>query len=72
MNEPDPSALPRNELLDYLRCHATVSLWPFCGRALGLSRAATYGCPQIKVLRLGHRCRVASSWLEKTLGLGEE
>ena len=72
MNEPDPSVLSREGLLAYLHAHPTVSLWPFCGRALGLSRSATYGCPQIKVLRLGHRCRVASSWLEKTLGLDKE
>ncbi len=72
MHEPDPTSLPRDELRSYLRCHATVSLWPFCGRALGLSRSATYGCPEIKVLRLGHRRLVASTWLEKTLELAEE
>jgi len=72
MNEPDPIALSRAELVAYPHAHPTVPLWPFCGRALGLSRSATYGCPQIKVLRLGHRRLVSSSWLEKILDLVEE
>lgn len=65
--EPDPLGLPREELVAFLRSRHTVSLWPFAGRALGLSRSATYACPQIKVLRLGHRSRVSSAWLERTL-----
>jgi hypothetical protein len=65
--EPDPTAIGRDELLAYLRSRPTVSLWPFTGRALALSRSATYRCPQIKVLRLGHLCRVSSAWLESVL-----
>ena len=74
--EPDPVGLPREELLAYLRSHPTVSLWPFTGRALGASRSLTYQMgrrDEIRVLRLGqHRCRVASSWLERQLGLGKD
>jgi hypothetical protein len=72
--EPDPIGLPREELLAYLRSHPTVSLWPFTGRALGASRSLTYQLSRdgtIKVLRLGHRCRVASAWLEAMLS-GDE
>jgi len=69
--EPDPCSLSRAELIDYLHHHPTVSLWPFCGRALGLSRSLTYRCEEIKVLRLGHRRLVASSWLERFL-FGEQ
>ena len=68
--EPNPVCMPRAELLSYLRSHPTVSLWPFAGTALGASRSLTYQLSRdgtIKVLRLGHRCRVASAWLEATL-----
>lgn len=65
--EPDPLALSRQELIEYLHTHPTVSLWPFTGRALGLSRSLTYRCEQIKVLKLGHRKLVSSSWLERLL-----
>ena len=65
--EPDPREMAREALRDYLQHTHTVSLWPFTGRCLGLSRAATYGCPQIKVLRLGRRCRVSAAWLENLL-----
>ncbi len=72
--EPDPVGMPRDELRAYLDLHPTVSLWPFAGRALGASRSLTYqlaGEGTIKVLRLGHRYRVASSWLEaKLFGAG--
>lgn len=72
--EPDPAQLTRDELRDYLRAEATVTLWPFSGRALGLSRSLTYQCGatgDIRVLRLGHRCRVPSLWLEQTLFAGK-
>jgi len=72
--EPDPVGMPREELLAYLCSHPTVSLWPFAGRALGASRSLTYQLSRdgtIKVLCLGARRRVASSWLEATL-FGEE
>lgn len=69
--EPDPASMPRDELHSYLRAHPTVTLWPFAGRALGLSRSATYGCPQIKTLRLGRLEKVSSAWLESVL-FGEE
>jgi uncharacterized protein YdiU (UPF0061 family) len=59
--------MTRDELRQYLRSRATVSLWPFTGRALSLSRSATYSCREIQVLRLGHLCRVSSSWLENVL-----
>jgi len=66
-SEPDPVGMTREDLRAFLRLRPTVTLWPFTGRALGLSRSAAYGCPQIKVLRLGHRCRVSSAWLEQVL-----
>lgn len=69
--EPDPTKLSREELRGYLRSVATVSLWPFAGKALGLSRSLTYSCKQIKCLQLGHLRKVSSSWLETTL-FGEE
>ena len=65
--EPDPVGMPRAELLGYLRSHPTVSLWPFAGKALTLSRSATYSCPDIKCLKLGHLRKVSSAWLEATL-----
>jgi hypothetical protein len=58
-------------LVAYLREHHVVSLWPFAGRALNLSRSATYVCPEIPTLRLGHLLKVRSSWLEQTLFGGE-
>ena len=69
--EPDPTQLSREELRSYLRSVSTVSLWPFCGKALGLSRSATYTCEQIKCLRLGHLRKVSSVWLEEFV-FGEE
>lgn len=65
--EPDPAAMDRDELLAYLRERHVVSLWPFAGRALDLSRSATYSCKEIPTLRLGHLLKVRSSWLEATL-----
>ena len=69
--EPDPRSLSREEFVAYLREHRTVTLWPFAGRALGLSRSATYGCPDIKCLRLGHLRKVSRAWLESVLFGGE-
>jgi len=68
--EPDPVGMSREDLRAYLRSTPTVTLWPFSGRALGLSRSLAYRCGadgDIKVLRLGHRCRVSSAWLEDVL-----
>ena len=65
--EPDPMSLSRAELAAYLRDHHVVSLWPFAGRALNLSRSSTYGCRDIPTLRLGHLLKVRSAWLEATL-----
>jgi len=65
--EPDPKEMSREELRTYLRSVATVSLWPFAGKALALSRSATYSCRDIKCLRLGHLRKVSSAWLEATL-----
>ena len=42
MNEPDPRELTRSDLRSYLQTTHTISLWPFCGRALGYSRSLTY------------------------------
>lgn len=69
--EPDPRAMEREELRAYLRSHHLVTLWPFTGRALDLSRSATFGCKDIERLRLGHLLKVRSSWLEKTLELDD-
>jgi hypothetical protein len=66
----DPVSISREELRAHLRAQPTVSLWPLTGRALGLSRSLTYACArsgEIKVLRLGRRLRVPSSWLEALL-----
>lgn len=67
---PDQPAKRRTALIPALpRDRVSVAvLWS----RVGLSRSATYGCPEIKVLRLGHRRLVASTWLEKTLELAEE
>jgi hypothetical protein len=68
--EPDPVGIPRDDLRAFLKANPTVTLWPFSGRALGLSRSLTYRCAttgHIKVLRLGHLYRVSSVWLEHTL-----
>jgi hypothetical protein len=70
-DEPDPRALSREELLGFLRERHVVSLWPFCGKALSLSRSATYSCREIPTLRLGHLLKVRSAWLEQTL-FGED
>jgi hypothetical protein len=69
-SEPDPRDMTRAELLDFLRSRHTSSLWPFAGRALGISRSLTYqlaSTETIRVLRLGHRYRVPCSWLENAL-----
>lgn len=71
-HEPDPTSLSRAELVAYLRDHHVVSLWPFVGRALNLSRSATYGCKEIPTLRLGHLLKVRSAWLEQTLFGGSD
>ncbi len=75
LQEPDPLSLSREELLSYLRSHPTVSLWPFAGSTLGISRSLTYRLAHegtIRVLCLGHRRRVSSAWLEATLLAGSE
>ena len=69
--EPDPALLSREELRAYLRSVSTVSLWPFTGKALGLSRSLTYSCGEIKWMRLGHLRKVSTAWLETKL-FGEE
>ena len=69
--EPNPDHLTRDELRAYLREHHVVSLYPFVGRALNLSRSATYSCKDIPTLRLGHLLKVRSAWLEATLFDGE-
>lgn len=69
--EPDPRTMEREDLRAYLRAHHVVSKWPFCGRALNLSRSSTFACRDIPTLRLGHLLKVRSSWLEQTL-FGEE
>jgi hypothetical protein len=66
--------MSREELRAFLRSSPTVTLWPFSGRSLNLSRSLTYRCGaqgDIKVLRLGHSLRVPSAWLESTL-FGDE
>jgi len=68
--EPDPVGMEQDAFRAYLRRERTVTLWPFTGRALGTSRSLTYALARsgdIKVLRLGHRCRVSSVWLESVL-----
>lgn len=69
--EPDPAQLSREDLRAYLHSVGTVSLWPFAGKALGLSRSLTYNCEEIKWMRLGHLRKVSSAWLETKL-FGEE
>ncbi len=72
--EPDPAALTRAQLAAYLEQVATVTLWPFTGKALSLSRAATYRAAvagSIHALALGRRRVVPSRWLEATLMLDD-
>ena len=66
-SEPDPTAMSREELRTYLGEVAIVSLWPFAGKALVLSRSSTYSCPDIKCLKLGHLRKVSAAWLEATI-----
>lgn len=66
-SEPDPTAMSREELRTYLGEVAIVSLWPFAGKALSLSRSSTYSCPDIKCLKLGHLRKVSAAWLEATI-----
>lgn len=61
----------RNAILTKL----TVPLWPVAGRALDLSRNATYDAARrgdIPTIPMGRRKPVATAWLRKTLGLDQE
>jgi hypothetical protein len=66
--------MSRAEIAEYLRSTGTVTLWPFTGKALSLSRAATYRAAvagSIHALALGRRRVVPSRWLEATLMLDD-
>jgi hypothetical protein len=69
--EPDPTTMSRDELREYLHSTGVVSLWPFTGQALHLSRPTAYRCAgsgAIRVLSLGCRAyRVPSFWLEREI-----
>jgi hypothetical protein len=68
--EPDPADMTRDELRAFLRSTGVVTLWPFTGAALHLSRPTTYRCAgsgQIRVLALGRAYRVPAQWLETQL-----
>jgi len=68
---PDPAEITREELLDILRARPTVGV-EFAGACCGVSRAAAYRAAtsgDLKVLRLGARLMVPSSWLERFLEL---
>ena len=72
--EPDPLTMTRAELASYLRNRSTVSV-PFAGAACDLSRSASYSLARsgdIRAMRLGHRLRVPTTWLERQLGLDGE
>lgn len=72
--EPDPRVLTRDQLVAFLRSRTTVSV-PFAGACCGISRAASYAAAKdrsLRTLRLGHRLRVPTTWLEGQLGLSEE
>ena len=48
----------------------TVPLWPTTGRALGLSRTATYEAAKrgdIQTIDMGHKKPVPTAWLRKAL-----
>jgi hypothetical protein len=68
--EPDPNDLTREGVRDYLRSTPVVTLWPFTGKTLDLSRPTTYRAANsgaIRVLTMGRAKRVASAWLEAQL-----
>ena len=68
---PNPSQLTRDELLAILRSRSTVGV-EFAGACCGVSRAAAYraaAAGDLKVLRLGARLMVPSTWLERFLEL---
>ena len=72
--EPDPLAMSRAQIAEYLRSTGTVTLWPFTGKTLSLSRAATYRAAvagSIHALALGRRRVVPSRWLEAALMLDD-
>lgn len=72
--EPDPSTLARAEVAAYLKQVVAVTVWPFTGKALGLSRPAAYRAAiagEIHCLRLGRRRVVPAVWLARTLMLDD-
>jgi hypothetical protein len=63
-----------NELRKSLEENLTVELWPTAGRALSLTRGATYAAArsgQIKTLRFGRLLRVPAAWLKHRLDIVE-
>lgn len=73
--EPDPQELTRDELAAYLCRVSTVTVWPFAGQLLGLSRPAAYRAAvagDIRCLSFGRRRVVPSAWLARVLLLDEE
>ena len=76
--EPDPHAMSRDELHEYLRSVAVVSI-EMAGRCLNVSRPAAYRAAgdgtngTIRTLRIGaRRLVVPSRWLETVLELDDE
>jgi hypothetical protein len=67
-------SLNMNELRKSLDENLTVELWPTAGKALNLTRGATYSAAragQIKTLRFGRLLRVPAAWLRHQLDLVE-
>jgi hypothetical protein len=63
------------EILREIRNKPTVPLWPHAGRALGISRGATYQAAangQIDILEIGRRKLAISATLRRRLGLDAE
>jgi hypothetical protein len=63
-----------NEIRKLLDDNLTVQLWPTTGKALNLTRGATYTAAragEIKTLRFGRLLRVPTVWLRHQLGLEE-
>jgi hypothetical protein len=61
-----------DEVDKMLKDNAAVPLWPDAGKALHLTRGATYRggvSGDIKTIRVGRVYRVPTQWLREQLGL---
>src|SRR5262245_52271627 len=63
------------QIIEAIETRTTVDVWPIAGPALGYrSKSASYDAAAkgwIKVIELGRRKPVPTSWLRQVLGLGK-